>query len=392
MIKSQIMFQKIKFTLPILFTFLCVGLLNAQTIYEDFQSSKLGESRQLKIQLPRNYDENQDKVYPLFIVLDGDYLFEAVAGNVDYYSYWEDMPEAIIVGINQIDTREADCYYSEQNYLPVKTGAKFFEFIGMELIPHLNNTYRTANFRVAVGHGETASFINYYLFKDSPIFQAYMAISPDLAPGMIENISERLKQFETKIFYYLATSTDDIKPLREDANMLNTNISALENKQLLYGFDEFEGPTHYSLPAYAIPKALESIFFVFQPISKTEYKERILTLETSPVDYLNEKYQMINNLFGLKKQVLINDFKAISAAIEKNKKFEFYEALGKLARKEYPDTLLGNYYLARFYEENGSPKKAMKTYRSAYILEEVAGITKDLMLDKANAIKADFGY
>ena len=376
----------------ILIAFLCINLTNAQTIYEDFQSGKLGESRQLKIQLPRNYAENEEKTYPLFIVLDGDYLFEVVAGNVDYYSYWEDMPEAIIVGINQMDTRDADCYYSEQNYLPIETGAKFFEFIGMELIPYINETYRTANFRVAVGHGETANFINYYLFKKNPLFQAYITISPDLAPGMIENITDRLKQFQTKIFYYLATATNDIKPLREDAKTLNTNLSALDNKQLLFGFDNFDGPTHYSLPAYAIPKALESIFFVFQPISKKEYKERILTLETSPVEYLNEKYEIINELFGLKKQVLINDFKAISASIEKKKTFKYYEALGKLARKEYPETLLGNYYLARFYEEEGQSKKAMRTYRSAYVLEEIAGITKDLMLEKANEIKADFGY
>ncbi len=382
----------LKFIQPLFIMFLCINTISAQTIYEEFRSVKLGESRQLKIQLPRNYDKNVEKTYPLFIVLDGDYLFEAIAGNVDYYSYWDDMPEAIIVGVNQLDTREADCYYSEQNYMPIKTGAAFFEFLSMELIPHIIGTYRTANFRVAVGHGETANFINYYLFKDRPIFQAYMTISPDLAPGMIENISERLKQVKTKTFYYLATSSNDIKPLKEDANALNTNLAAVENKQLLFGFDEFDGPTHYSLPAYAIPKALESIFFVFQPISKKEYKERVLTLETSPVDYLNEKYAIINELFGLKKQVLINDFKAISAAIEKNKKFDYYEALGKLARKEYPDTLLGNYYLARFYEEGGQSKKAMKTYRSAYILEEVAGITKDLMLDKANAIKADFGY
>lgn len=381
-----------KFSQLALITFFCVHLMNAQTIYEDFQSGKLGQSRQLKIQLPRNYDENKEKTYPLFIVLDGDYLFEAVAGNVDYYSYWEDMPESIIVGINQVNTRDADCYYSEQNYLPVETGAQFFEFLGMELIPYLNNTYRTAEFRVAVGHGETANFINYYLFKNNPLFNAYMTISPDLAPGMIENISDRLKQFQTKIFYYLATSNNDIKPLREDANALNTNLSSIDSKHLIFGFDEFDGPTHYSLPAYAIPKALENIFFVFQPISKKEYKERILTLSTSPVDYLNEKYQTINELFGLKKQVLINDFKAIAAAIEKKKEFKYYEALGKLARKEYPETLLGNYYLARFYEEEGQPKKAMRTYRSAYVLEEIAGITKDLMLEKANEIKADFGY
>ena len=73
--------------------------MSSQVIYEEFASSKLGEKRQIKIQLPRGYENDTDKSYPLFIVLDGDYLFEAVAGNVDYYSYWEDMPEAVVVGV-----------------------------------------------------------------------------------------------------------------------------------------------------------------------------------------------------------------------------------------------------------------------------------------------------
>ena len=102
-------------------------LLEAQVKYETIESSKLGESRELKIQLPRGYNSNEDKNYPLFIVFDGDYLFEAVVGNVDYYSYWEDMPESIIVGINQLDKRYDDCMYSEQNSLPIDTGASFFE-------------------------------------------------------------------------------------------------------------------------------------------------------------------------------------------------------------------------------------------------------------------------
>ena len=145
------------------------------------------------------------------------------------------------------------------------------------------------------------------------------------------------------------------------------------------------------MPAHAIPKALESIFFVFQPITKKEYKETILKLEASPVEYLTEKYQTIEDLFGIEKPILINDFKAIAAAIKKTEKFEYYEDLGKLARKEYPETLLGHYYLGRFYEETGEPKKAMKTYQSAYILDEIGGITKDQVLELAEQIKADFG-
>ncbi|WP_203256306.1 alpha/beta hydrolase [Hyunsoonleella ulvae] len=376
----------------ILMFLLVLNCVNAQVKYENFQSSKLGGERQIKIQLPRGYNTNEEKYYPIFVVLDGDYLFEAVAGNVDYYSYWEDMPEAIVVGINQVDTRYDDCLYSEQNSLPVETGAAFFEFLGMELVPYIETNYRTANFRVAVGHGNTANFINYYLLKSNPLFQGYIVVSPELAPNMLDYIPESLSKMESKLFYYLANSSADSKSLKQMSEALHSDISAIENKNLSYSFNSFENATHYSAPAHAIPNALQNMFKVFQPISKEEYKEEILELEISPVVYLEEKYQAIQDLFGIDKQILINDFRAIAAAIEKTELFEYYEPLGKLARKQYPKTLLGNYYIGRFYEETGEPKKAMKTYQSAYTLDEIAGITKDKVLELADAIKEDFGY
>lgn len=376
--------------------FLFVGLfitsnLVAQTIYKELNSEKLGETRQIKIQLPRNYDTS-DKKYPVVYVFDADYLFEPVAGNVDYYAYWEDIPEAIVIGINQYGLRENDCYYSEQNSLPVETGAEFFEFISMELVPFIDKTFRTEKFKVAVGHGMSANFINYYLLKGIPLFHSYIVLSPELAPDMAKYLTEVIPRLEQKTFYYLATTTDDAKGIQAQTEALAKSLKAIDNKNVLKTFDTFEGPSHYTLPAHAIPKALESIFFVFQPISKKEYKETILKLEGNPVEYLVEKYQMIDDLFGIQKPVLINDFKAIEAAIKKNESWEYFEDLGKLARKEYPETLLGNYYLGRFYEETGSPKKAMKTYQSAYVLAEIAGVTKDQVLELAEQIKADFGY
>ena len=375
-----------------LFFFCYFSQVKAQVKYEVFQSSKLDDERQLKIQLPRGYNSNEDKTYPLFIVLDGDYMFEAVAGNVDYYSYWEDMPEAIVVGVNQFGKRFDDCMYSAQNSLPIETGAAFFEFIGMELVPYIEKKYRTGSFRVAVGHGETANFINYYLLKPNPLFQGYIAVSPELAPNMMDYIPEVLGKIESKTFYYLANTNNDDATIKEMTNAINTDIEAIDNKNLFYNFDSFEGPSHYSVPTHAIPNALEGMFKVFQPISRKEYKEVILELDSSPVVYLEEKYQTIYELFGIQKQILINDFKAISAAIEKNETFEYYEDLGKIARKEYPETLLGGYYLGRFYEETGESKKAMRTYQSAYTLKEIAGITKDDVLERADSIKADFGY
>ncbi|MBB3124354.1 hypothetical protein FHS04_001872 [Mesoflavibacter sabulilitoris] len=377
--------------LLLLITLVLSNTLTSQTIYKEINSEKLGESRQLKIQVPRNYDTS-DKKYPVVVVFDGDYLFEIVAGNVDYAAYWEDMPEAIVVGINQYQKREADCYYSEQNSLPIETGAAFFEFVSMELIPFIDKNFRTENFKVAVGHGQTANFINYYLLKGVPLFQAYISLSPSLAPDMKTYLTEKMPKLEQKIFYYLAAANNDKGDIKEETEALAKSISSIENDNLLDHSEVFTDATHYSLPAQAIPKALQKIFLVFQPISLKEYKETVLNLEGNPVDYLKEKYETIETLFGIKKPILINDFKAIEAAIKKKEKYEYFEDLGNLARKEYPDTLLGHYYLGRFYEETGKSKRAMKTYQSAYVLQEIGGITKDLVLELAEQIKSDFGY
>lgn len=380
-----------KNTLCFLFFICSIVYVEAQVKYEVFQSEKLRDKRELKIQLPRGYNPDSNKTYPLFLVLDGDYMFEAVAGNTDYFSYWEDMPDALVVGLNQSGTRFDDCMYSQMSSLPSETGAVFFEFLGMELIPYLERNFNAGSFRVAVGHGSTANFINYYLLKPNPIFQGYISISPELAPNMLNYIPEVLGKTESKIFYYLANTKEDIGSIVEMTNALNTDLQSVTNPNVNYKFDSFEVTSHYGVPTHAIPSAIENMFKVFQPISRKEYKEVIVELDGSPVTYLEDKYKTIHDLFGIRKEILVNDFKAISAAIEKNELFEDYDRLSKLAKKDYPESLLGGYYEGRFLEETGKPKKALKSYQAAFDLEEIAGITKDDVLIRVETIKEDFG-
>lgn len=379
-------------TISFFLFFSFISFSQSKIIYEEFQSSKLDAYRRLKIQLPRDYEENTEKVYPIIIVLDANYLFEPVAGNVDYFSYWEDMPESIVVGIMQGDSRYDDCNYDDKTFMPADTGADFFEFIGMELIPYIDKNYRTAKFTIAIGHDFTANFINYYLFKDPPMFNGYISLSPDLAPLLDERLPERIPEIQSKIFYYLATGSDDIKDLREISESLNNSLKGLKSDNFDYNFDNFEGATHYSLVARAIPSALEKMFAVYRPISKEEYKTVILKLETPISQYLIDKYKTIEDLFGLTNPIRVNDFIATFKASEKRKQWESLKEIAILAKKQYPNTVLGDYYLGRYYEETGEPKKAMRIYQGAYDKEEVEFITVDVMLDKADQIKEDFGY
>lgn len=375
----------------ILFAMFCTTPLYAQTQYEYIESDRLG-TRELKIQLPRNYEENTEKYYPLILVLDGDFLFEIVAGNVDYTSYWADMPEALVVGINQVETRSEDLFVSDATFFPTQDGAKFYEFLGAELMPYLEENYRLGTFKVAVGHGASANFINFYSFRKTPLFQAYITLSPSMSPYMDSNLTEQLADLKSPLFYYMSTASEDFRDHRKDITALNTKLEAIDSNHLFYAFDNFDGLDHYGLVNTSIPKALQHIFLVFQPISRTEYKKYILPLETSPVAYLTEKYDRIETLFGIEKQILLNDFRAIASALDKKEQFEYFKDLAKLARESYPDSVLHNYYMGRFYEATGNPKKAMKTYREAYIYQEIDGITKDDLLDKADRIKLEYGY
>ncbi|MCK8479181.1 alpha/beta hydrolase [Psychroserpens algicola] len=362
---------------------LCSQITISQVIYETIESSRLGESREIKIQLPRNYDPEGDILYPLVVVFDGDYLFEPIIGNADYHSYWGDMPRSIIVGVNQAKTREADLSYSDETYFPSdEGGSQFFEFIGQELIPYINDNYLTSDFRIVVGHDQSANFLNYYLFKDKPLFRGYIAFSPDLSPEMSVRLQEKLATTLEDTFYYLATSDNDVKVLREDILAFNTGLSTIENAKLHYRFDDFTDADHYSLVGLGIPKAINEIFGLYKPINKKEYQEKVLAYEGSPYDYLMKKYEDIEFFYGFEKKVVENDLRAILAAAKKKNDVEALKNLSKLARREYPESMISAYYAGQYYEMEGNMKKALQNYQSGLLLEASEFISKDMLLDK----------
>ena len=359
----------------------------SQVIYEPFQSSKLGESRDIKIQLPRNYNPEEKTEYPLIIVLDGDYLFEPVIGNVDYQSYWGEMPKCIVVGVNQSATRQDDLSYHNETFFPAQDSANFFEFLGMELIPYIESKYNASEFRIAMGHDMSANFINYYLFKDNPIFRAFVMFSPDYAPEMGNRLQQRLSTLETDTFYYLATADNDISSLNKSILEIDGVMKTLENPKVHYRFDNFTDADHYSLVGLGIPKAFNQIFELYKPINMKEYNENVLTFEGSPYDYLTKKYDDIKFFYGFEKKVVENDLKAIAAASNKKNDLESLQELSKLAKREYPDSMISSYYLGMYHEKDNNLKKALQYYNSGLLLEPSEFIDKDMLLDKIYAIK-----
>ncbi len=369
-----------------LLTLAIFGAINAQVSYEEITSIKLNTTRQLKIKLPKDYDASSSLKHPLIIVFDGDYLFEPVVGQVNFQTYFDDMPGSIIVGIVQGNERFYDGYTDAVSGLPIESGARFFEFISKELIPYLDNKYNTSDFRVAVGHNTMGNFINSYLFKDKPVFQAYVNLSPDFNADMSHNIAERFKWLKEDIFYYMATSDNDISDIREMVLQTNENIKNIENPKLTYYFDEFQGDSHYTLVTSAVSKAFDKIFEIYKPLREKELNEKVLLYKGTLDKYLEDRYKRIEELFGIVKLIPEEEFEKVVKVAEERNDLESLEKLGKLAKKQNPESLLGTYYLAQYAEKIGKTKKAKKLYESALTLNDVSYINREFILSRVEEL------
>jgi len=153
------------------------------------ESKILGEERILNIYLPSTYSTDSLKTYPLIYLLDGskDEDFIHITGIVQFASFpWiNTLPESIVVGIANID-RMRDFTYPSGNKLDQtefpESGAseQFIGFLEKEVLPFVENRFRTNNERTIIGQSLGGLLGTEILFKAPHMFDNYILVSPSL--------------------------------------------------------------------------------------------------------------------------------------------------------------------------------------------------------------------
>lgn len=149
-------------------------------------SKILGQRRALNIALPSNYEQG-DEHYPVVVVLDGalDEDFLHVSSLVGYFGTYQLMPQAIVVGIPNVD-RQHDLTTLSENAadkadIPQMGGAEAFQqFIAKELLPFVEQNYRTDERRVLIGQSLGGFFASKVLLSQNNLFTHYLIVSPSL--------------------------------------------------------------------------------------------------------------------------------------------------------------------------------------------------------------------
>ena len=158
-------------------------------------SNILGENRRVFIYLPGSYGDTyfSPRHYPVLYLLDAEGAFNTVSSMVQLLSEGRsplDFPELIIVAIANTDrmrdlspshvTHDLNPHSDSAALSHTGGGEKFLSFIDRELMPHIDSAYRTAPYKIFMGHSLGGLTVINAFLHHTTLFNAYIATDPSM--------------------------------------------------------------------------------------------------------------------------------------------------------------------------------------------------------------------
>jgi predicted alpha/beta superfamily hydrolase len=358
-------------SLSLIFLLFYFSSYSQTIIKKSIDSDYLGYRREIKIYLPEGYEKDEEKNYPLAIILDAEYLFDLYVGNAVLFAAKDKAPKQIIIGINMAKTRKKDTYFNTENGTLTKNNTNFYNFIRDEVIFEIESSYNTSPFITLIGEGTSANLITAFLGEQTPIINAYICINPTFSDFIASQMQAyKLARFqkEDNTFYFYTNNSNIFSNRKQTLiNQLQQGLSSVELNNFNIINDTFNTENSISAIAEAIPRALTKVFEIYSAISKEEFDKNVKDL--SPLDaitYLENKYLEIDFLFGSDLGIREQDIFTVEKIIIEKENGDQLLNFGRMILKIFPSSPLGDYYIGRYYEEGKNIKKAIKYYKIGY--------------------------
>ncbi|MFZ6665237.1 alpha/beta hydrolase [Peijinzhouia sedimentorum] len=236
-------------------------------------SNILDEERTCLISLPDSYSDSSaaGKKYPIIILLDGYTHFKTAAGIVHFMSSNRNrndlMPESILIAIENVD-RERDFTVTKiktQRPNTMGGGRNFLSFIEKELIPYIDENYRTEPSRTLVGHSLGGLLtLNSYMDENS-LFNAYLSIDPSIwwSEEMMKDKVDSISSISLNKKLYIATANQgeaNYERNKQRHDYLYTLITKKSEEAVNVEIEYFENENHRSVPLIALYEGLKYLY------------------------------------------------------------------------------------------------------------------------------------
>ncbi|WMN60879.1 alpha/beta hydrolase-fold protein [Pseudoalteromonas xiamenensis] len=231
------------------------------------KSKILNEERTVVVQLPKSYKANSNKVYPVIYRLDGANNLPLISSVIERLQNTNSAPEVIVVAIENTD-RLRDLYptVNEEPQGPVGLGgggAVFLSFFEKELIPLIDKTYRTHDFKVISGASAAGVFVLYAMQARPHLFQAHLAYSPAVwwnYGAATTRTKQFIKETHTLDTYLYMNIGEESGVMRERYDELQQFILHNKPTNMTYVSDAFDGVQHDLTAVAGVFNAYHKLF------------------------------------------------------------------------------------------------------------------------------------
>jgi len=226
-------------------------------------SDILSQDRVLWIYVPEGYTDSLSR-YPVLYLLDGERNFLHVAGIVNLLSTLRFIPEMIVAAVLNAD-RDRDFSPTQVDGYPQVAGAaQFLLFMKDELIPFVDENYRTSPLRILFGHSLSGLFAAYAFVSQPQLFSALILTSPSLA----WDGGDQLKKMPTFLeenpglrkFLYLTVAAEDDKPTLNACAEFAGLLKRKAPKTLDWHYRIIRDESHGSAAHPTVYQALKTIY------------------------------------------------------------------------------------------------------------------------------------
>lgn len=227
----------------------------------------LDQDRTLNVYLPDGYSPDSATTYPVIYVLDGSAHedFPHIAGLAQFMNMYDLLPRSIVVGIANAD-RKHDFTYPTRNdsdkvWVPNSGGSEaFIRFIGEELQPFVDTTYKTSKKRTIIGQSLGGLVATEMLFKRPELFEDYVLVSPSVwwdEGSLADSATTWLKAHasDPKRVFIAVASDDDM--MQAQVDKITTAFKASAKPPLRWTYAEFPEETHATILHRAVYRAFE---------------------------------------------------------------------------------------------------------------------------------------
>lgn len=336
-------------------------------------SKVLGEDRTISVRVPDGYDQSAAR-YPVLYALDGEQCFGPVSGVVQALPWARRTPDLIIVAIHNTNrVRDFTTPWTSpvppgpSQWMVGRAGGsdRFLEFLKTELIPKIDRQYRTASFRILLGHSLGGLFALHAFATAPELFNAIIALSPPAFWSGDEVIHQTVQLFRAQqgrkesLFVDRAEREFDDTPKAVDK--IGEALRLHAPSSLRWHTEVVSGEDHGTAFLPGVQAGLEFVFL--------DWRLPQLVFEEGLDNSLNY-YAQLSKEYRLRIDIPEGEISALaSRATDPKATATIFEQYSKI----YPQSVTAFAGLAEALEKTGDLQQAAKAYEKAVILTSANG-------------------